>query len=220
MPSSYKTRASIAKHKQPLEQSLLLQSRNPQLILTHDIVRDTKTLHIQLIPKQPPSPESEFAKTMRGYFGIMGSTDCSCNLNGAGEKVHFENKHCLWTPPRTDSPKEEPLWHLRVSILKDQEVRGDAPSKRFAFKSMHHLTHAANQLEAAFRDSFEMKKCGVETPNAMGDRVNDGRSENVTIEFDSDSSSESWSDFLARLKVLEDEWDHEGHKEPTPTSVL
>ena len=79
---------------------------------------------------------------------------------------------------------------------------------------MHHLTHAANQLDAVFRDAFAIRKCGVETPDAMGGRVNDGRSENVTIEFDSETSSESWSDFLARLKVLEDEWEHEGFKEP------
>ncbi len=78
---------------------------------------------------------------------------------------------------------------------------------------MHHLTHAANQLEAAFRDSFEIKKCCVETPDAMGGRVNDGRSENVTIDFDSETASESWEQFLARLKTLEDEWEHEGHQE-------
>lgn len=87
-----------------------------------------------------------------------------------------------------------------------------------AFKSMHHLTHAANQLEAAFRDSFDIKKCGVETPDAMGGRVNDGRSENITIEFDSDNANETWSQFLGRLKVIEDEWEHEAH--PEPTSVL
>lgn len=140
-------------------------------------------------------------------------SECSCHRNGNGEKVHLENEKCLWTPPRTDSPKEEPLWHLRVSVLKDQEIRGDAPARRFAFKSMHHLTHAANQLEAAFRDSFDIKKCGVETPDAMGGRVNDGRSENITIDFDSDNSSETWTEFLARLKALEDEWDHEAHPE-------
>lgn len=80
---------------------------------------------------------------------------------------------------------------------------------------MHHLTHAANQLEAAFRDSFDIKKCGVETPNAMGDRVNDGRTENVTIEYESDTAKEGWLPFLARLKKLEDEWDFEGHGEET-----
>lgn len=42
----------------------------------------------------------------------------------------------------------------------------------------------------------------------MGGRVNDGRSENITIEFDSDVSEESWTEFLARLKELEDEWSH------------
>lgn len=75
---------------------------------------------------------------------------------------------------------------------------------------MHHLTHAANQLDAAFGQTLDIKKCGVETPDAMGGRVNDGRSENITIEFESDTSPESWKDFLARLKSLEDEWEHEG----------
>lgn len=50
----------------------------------------------------------------------------------------------------------------------------------------------------------------METPDAMGGRVNDGRSENITIEFESDKSPESWKEFLARLKSLEDEWEHEG----------
>jgi len=148
---------------------------------------------------------------MRGYFGIM--TDCSCAVNGNGEKIHIEEKHCLWQPPTTEEPKPAPLWHLRVQVLKDQEVRGDAPGCIFAFKSMHHLNHAANQLEAVFRDTFDIKKCGVETPDAMGGRVNDGRTENVTIEYQSENAKEGWPDFLARLKLLEDEWDHEGHHE-------
>lgn len=33
---------------------------------------------------------------------------------------------------------------------------------------MHHLTHAANQLESAFSNTFELRKCGVETPDAQG----------------------------------------------------
>jgi hypothetical protein len=43
----------------------------------------------------------------------------------------------------------------------------------------------------------------------MGGRVNDGRCENITIEFDSDTSKSGWTEFLATLKGLEDEWDHE-----------
>jgi hypothetical protein len=77
------------------------------------------------------------------------------------------------------------------------------------FKSMHHLTHAANQLEAAFRDTFDIRKCGCDTPDAMGGRVNDGRCENITIEYESETAKEGWKQFLGRLKALEDEWEHE-----------
>ena len=75
---------------------------------------------------------------------------------------------------------------------------------------MHHLTHAANQLESAFSQTFELRKCGVEMPDAQGGRVNDGRSENITIEFDSDTSKGGWTEFLKTLRALEDEWEREG----------
>jgi len=78
---------------------------------------------------------------------------------------------------------------------------------------MHHLTHAANQLESAFSDNFELRKCGVETPDAQGGRVNDGRSENITIEYDTETAQEGWSEFLKRLSDLEDEWEREGQHE-------
>jgi len=45
----------------------------------------------------------------------------------------------------------------------------------------------------------------------MGGRVNDGRSENITIEYDSGAKDTlAWKDFLGTLTTLEDEWDHEG----------
>ena len=78
---------------------------------------------------------------------------------------------------------------------------------------MHHLTHAANQLESAFSATFELRECGVETPDAQGGRVNDGRSENITIEFDTETAKEGWSEFLKRLSDLEDEWQREGEHE-------
>jgi len=143
----------------------------------------------------------------------MSSTDNSTvELNGNGEKVYFSApKHTLWTPRASGTSTPEPLWYLRVTILKDQEARGDCPNRRFAFKSLHHLTHAANQLEAAFGSKFDIRRCGVETPDAMGGRVNDGRSENITVEYDSSGKDAlPWKDFLAKLKALEDEWDHEG----------
>jgi len=83
------------------------------------------------------------------------------------------------------------------------------------FKSKQDLDRATNQLEATFGDAFDMKKCGVETPDAMGDRVSDGRCANVTIEYDSDMAKTGWSEFLARLKALEGEWDIEGVKTMT-----
>jgi len=144
---------------------------------------------------------------MRGYFAIMNSTEPE--LHGNGEKVApMAFKHTLWQPRRQEGAKE-PLWHLIVHVLKDQEGRGDCPSKIFTFKSLHHLTHAENRLEAEFGSVSDVKKCGIEIPNAMGDRVNDGRCENITIEYDSESSLEGWKSFLGRLKSLEDEWEHE-----------
>jgi len=144
---------------------------------------------------------------MRGYFAIMNCTEPE--LHGNGEKVApMVFKRTLWQP-RGNEEVKVPLWHLRVHVLKDQEGRGDCPSRIFTFKSLHHLTHAENQLEAEFGSVSDFRKCGIETPNAMGDRVNDGRCENITIEYDSETAVEGWNSFLGRLKSLQDEWQHE-----------
>ncbi|KAH7419564.1 hypothetical protein BKA64DRAFT_20603 [Cadophora sp. MPI-SDFR-AT-0126] len=184
---------------------------NPHLVLIHDIVRNIKTLHFIINTSEPIGSNRGYLTSMKGYLGVMTLSACSSgDLHGNGEKVQLEDKHCLWQPKNSTETTDEPLWHLRVSVLKDQEARGDCQSRRFAFKSLHHLTHVVNQLDAAFGKTLDIKKCGVETPDAMGGRINDGRSENITIEFESDTSPESWKEFLARLKSLEDEWDHEG----------
>jgi hypothetical protein len=107
------------------------QPLNPHLIFHFDIIRNTKTLHFEIKLSQAPSLDRKYTKTMRGYTGIMSSTDCSCDLNGNGEKVHIQAKHCLWEPKNTGEAKAEPLWHLRVTVLKDQEARADAPGRRF-----------------------------------------------------------------------------------------
>ena len=54
-----------------------------------------------------------------------------------------------------------------------------------------------------------MRKCGCNSPDAMGGRVNDGRCENITIEYETETVKEGWKQFTGRLKVLEDEWEHE-----------
>ena len=107
------------------------ETLNPHFILTYDLVRNTKTLHYTIKTNQLPSPEREHPTSMRGYFGIMAEN--SCEINGNGEKIKIEDvaKHLLWQPRNDGITRQEPLWHLRVSVLKDQEGRGDAPSRRF-----------------------------------------------------------------------------------------
>jgi hypothetical protein len=124
------------------------QTQNPYVILTHDLVRNTKTLHYTIQTSQPPRPEREHSKSMRGYFGMMSEN--SCDVNGNGERVKIDNaaKHLLWQPRNEGTPKEEPLWHLRVSVLKDQEGRGDAPSRRFVslFIVPHQWLSVSNRI--------------------------------------------------------------------------
>lgn len=105
-------------------------SQNPHVVLHFDIIRNIKTIHFEFSSHKAPTLDRQHKETMRGYAGIMGSSDCSCDLNGNGEKVHIQQKHCLWQPT-TNGHKEEPVWHLRVTVLKDQESRADAPGRRF-----------------------------------------------------------------------------------------
>ncbi|KAI9640143.1 hypothetical protein NHQ30_011545 [Ciborinia camelliae] len=131
---------------------------------------------------------------MRGYSEIMNTSDSpSVELHGNGQRVTFpdenEGTHTLWEQKFEPTT---PIWHLRIT----------------AFKTLEDVTRAVNQVEAAFGNTFDLKKCGIDSPDAMGGRVNDGRSENITIEFDSNVAKESWTEFLARLKVLENEWSH------------
>ncbi|QSZ31505.1 hypothetical protein DSL72_001072 [Monilinia vaccinii-corymbosi] len=145
---------------------------------------------------------------MRGYSDIMNtSDDPSVNLHGNGQKVALPHEevgaHTLWKPI---SPPSTPIWHLRVTVLKNGDARGDCPNRIFSFKTLEDVTRAISQIETAFGNTFELRKCGIDSPDAMGGRVNDGRSENITIEFDSNVAKESWTEFLARLRALEDEW--------------
>jgi hypothetical protein len=64
----------------------------------------------------------------------MSSSDSSIvELNGNGSKVEIPHtpKHTLWQPNASSTSTPEPLWHLRVSVLKDEEGMGDCPSRRF-----------------------------------------------------------------------------------------
>ncbi|ESZ92236.1 hypothetical protein SBOR_7362 [Sclerotinia borealis F-4128] len=148
------------------------------------------------------------APLMRGYSDIMNSSENpSVELHGNGQKVTFPQEnvgaHTLW---KQQSSTTVPIWHLRVSVLKNGDARGDCPNRIFAFQTLEHVTRAMQQVEDAFGNTFELKKCGIDSPDAMGGRVNDGRSENVTVEFDEGVTTESWGEFLGRLKGLQDGW--------------
>ncbi|KAA8572213.1 hypothetical protein MFRU_060g00110 [Monilinia fructicola] len=147
---------------------------------------------------------------MRGYSDIMNTSDNpSVELHGNGQRVTLPHEevgaHTLW---KQNSSTRTPIWHLRVTVLKDGDIRGDCPNRIFSFKTLEDVTRAINQIEAAFGNTFELKKCGIDSPDAMGGRVNDGRSENITIQFDSDVAKEPWNEFLVRLRGLEDNWLH------------
>ena len=70
---------------------------------------------------------------------------------------------------------------------------------------MHHLTYAINRLESSFA-GMEIQKCGVDRPDAMGDRVNNDTCENVSIEF-KETANMPWKNFLMNLRVLESDWE-------------
>jgi hypothetical protein len=69
----------------------------------------------------------------------MTSTDIhpTVPLHDNGSEVLFEKSdsntkvHTLWQPKPNGELRAEPLWHLRVNVLKDGDVRGDCPSRSF-----------------------------------------------------------------------------------------
>jgi hypothetical protein len=78
---------------------------------------------------------------------------------------------------------------------------------------LHHLTHAANQLDEAFGKTSEITRCGAETTDAIDGMVNGGLTEYITIDYNSEIGGWSgWKDFIEKLRVLEDEWELEGKK--------
>ncbi|KAG9246733.1 hypothetical protein BJ878DRAFT_495831 [Calycina marina] len=146
---------------------------------------------------------------MRGYTDIMA---CAEVLNGNGTKVTTEEGiHALWQPK---SPSDEPHWYLRISVMNDHEIRGDCPNRLFLFKSQKSLTRAAEKIDTMFGDAVTIRKCGINFPNAMGGRVNDGRCEHITIDYDSNSpGAVGWQNFLSQLTELEAGWERDANSQ-------
>ncbi|MCJ1403551.1 hypothetical protein MMC11_006774 [Xylographa trunciseda] len=123
------------------------------------------------------------------------------NLNAA-----TEHTASLW---QNFSAFPQPVYHLRVSVLHNNEGHGDCPSRMFTFPSLSLLSTATRHIEGTFGGAFSeytISKDGVEAPDAEGGRRGDGRTEDVVISFDSQTADETWKQFLGRLHKMEGGW--------------
>lgn len=80
---------------------------------------------------------------MRGYSDIMNTSDKE--LHGNGQKVDFPHEdigaHTLW---KQNSEGTIPIWHLRVTALKNGDFRGDCPNRVFvSLLCSHQRRHSA-----------------------------------------------------------------------------
>jgi len=150
--------------------------------------------------------------------------------DSTGSNIKTPTAYHLWEPkpktsntvaPRWTTPSPPQDYKLRISVLKDGEFQGDAPTRIYKFPSLHHLTHATNSLDNAFAthgSCVEIRKSGVETPISdvdLGHGI-DGHLEDVRIEYTTTEEEdengelregEGWGHFLERLNGLEGVWE-------------
>ncbi|CAG8974684.1 hypothetical protein HYALB_00006419 [Hymenoscyphus albidus] len=175
--------------------------QNPKLVLTHDVVRNTKTLDCTIYTSQEASPAREYPAALRPYADTTSkrrNKDISIIV-----ELPMEECHQIWR--REGQIKKIPLWHLKISVLRDSHIRENCPSKSFAFISQDTLNKAACQLEAAFSDVFDIEKL-EEIPLAKGARIDNCKPENITISLAPDKIIAGWGQFLSLLSSLEREW--------------
>jgi len=139
-----------------------------------------------------------------------------------GQVEVSEGHHHLWQKhPNVGASETEKKqnYKLRVSVLRDGQAVGGVDVKTYVFPSLHHLTHATNELSVAFSSNdttnVTIKKCGVEAPNSEVEigRGLEGFVENVSVEYESvgqGGDSEAWAACVEKLKALEGEWAGEG----------
>jgi len=130
--------------------------------------------------------------------------------------------HHLWQKHSNggEGGKEQrQIYKLRISVLRDGQAVGGVDLKTYEFPSLHHLTHATNELTTAFSASdstnITLKKCGLEAPNSEVEigRGLEGFVENVSVEYESvgqGGDSAGWAACLEKLKALDNEWTGEG----------
>ncbi|CAG8956056.1 hypothetical protein HYFRA_00011839 [Hymenoscyphus fraxineus] len=193
--SSRYTNINVTKPKAIVISSYPPLIQNPKLVLTHDIVRNTKTLDCTIYTNQEASPAREYPAALRAYADITSKR--------RNKDLPMEECHQIWR--REGQIKKIPLWHLKISVLRDPYIRESCPSKSFAFISQDTLNKAACQLEAAFSDVFDIEKL-EEIPLAKGAIIDKCKPENITISLAPDKTIAGWGQFLSLLSSLEREW--------------
>ncbi|MCJ1435250.1 hypothetical protein MMC27_004622 [Xylographa pallens] len=124
------------------------------------------------------------------------------NLNAA-----TEHTASLWH--NFSAFPSHPVYHLRVSVLHNNEGHGDCPSRMFTFPTLASLSTATRHIDGTFGGAFSeyaIRKDGVEAPDPEGGRRGDGRTEDVVISYDSQTADESWAEFIGRLQKMEGRW--------------
>jgi len=102
------------------------------------------------------------------------------------------------------------LYRLRLSVLKDHEGHINCPSQMFTFKSFKALQEASSSITNAFGSGFsvyDIKRVGVLEEGTRG--TEDGRTEDLTLEYDSEIADETWEEFLKRAKGVGKGWQTE-----------
>ncbi|MCJ1412346.1 hypothetical protein MMC19_006440 [Ptychographa xylographoides] len=121
----------------------------------------------------------------------------------------------LWQEPTDQFGKiPEPLYRLRISILHNKQGHHDTPERIFVFPNQKCLSAASAKLSDVFGGAFstysiEKRPIGARgelTGDGEMENVEDGRTENVLMGFDSQTADESWKEFVGRLRAMEAGW--------------
>ena len=107
----------------------------------------------------------------------------------------------------------EPLYRLRIEVLKDNIGAWEAPEHIFTFTSKSAATAAATH----FRDTFGSGLSAYSITDGQSNHgdgdagldVEDGRTDSLRLSYDSVTADESWKEFLVRLKGVEEGWTKE-----------
>jgi hypothetical protein len=135
------------------------------------------------------------------------------NLNQAHDETTYER-----------SLIPDTVYRLRFSVLKDGHVQLNCPSQMFVSFILPSSTKLTNDFVVQTFDSlvtldtatktilhlfgsglsaYEMEKSGV-LEEAQG--TEDGRTEDLTVQYDSVNADESWDEFLRRVKDVGKQW--------------